>query len=135
MTQFSGSCLCGAVTYRADCVIKRIINCHCDDCRKTTGAVHATLVLVPEEGVRITGHTASFTHPADSGAAMTKRFCPSCGTQLFLTNSRGPGTLVIQAGTIAQKDLVAPQRNIFCDSAIPSTPIDADLPKFPGMAD
>jgi hypothetical protein len=48
MTQFNGSCLCGAVTYEADCEIQRIVNCHCIDCQKATGSVHTTMVFVPE---------------------------------------------------------------------------------------
>lgn len=133
MTQFSGSCLCGSITYEADCEIARIVNCHCHDCQTATGAVHATMVFVPEDGVKITGFPGSYTHMADSGAAMTKRFCSSCGTQLFSMNSRRAGAIGIRAGTITQKDIIKPQLNIYCDSAMPSTPMDAELPKFPKM--
>ncbi len=133
MTQFNGSCLCGAVTYEADCEIQRIVNCHCIDCQKATGSVHTTMVFVPQDGMIVKGYPSSYTHTADSGSAMTKRFCSSCGTQLFSINSRRAGVVGIRAGTISQKHLVTPQLNIFCDSAVPSTPMDDKLPKHRKM--
>jgi hypothetical protein len=133
MTQISGSCLCGAVTYEADCEIQRIVNCHCLDCQQATGSVHTTLVFVPEDAVKIKGYPSSYTHMADSGSTMVKRFCSSCGTQLFSMNSRRQGAIGIRAGTISQKHIVQPQLNIFCDSAVASTPMDDKLPKFGKM--
>ena len=133
MTQFSGSCLCGAVTYEADCEIQRIVNCHCLDCQQATGSVHTTLLFVAEEAVKIKGYPSSYTHMADSGSTMVKRFCSSCGTQLFSMNSRRQGAIGIRAGTISQKHIVKPQLNIFCDSAVASTPMDDKLPKHAKM--
>ena len=133
MTQFSGSCLCGAVTYQADGEIQRIINCHCLDCQQATGSVHTTLVFVPEAAVKIKGYPSSYTHLADSGSTMVKRFCSSCGTPLFSMNSRRQGVIGIRAGSISQKHIVEPQMNIFCDSAATSTPMDDKLPKHARM--
>ena len=133
MTQFNGSCLCGAVTYEADCEIQRIVNCHCLDCQQATGSVHTTLVFAPQEAVKIKGYPSSYTHMADSGSTMVKRFCSSCGTSMFSTNSRRQGTIGIRAGTIAQKHIIEPQLNIFCDSAVASTPMDDKLPKHARM--
>jgi hypothetical protein len=133
MPRISGGCLCGAITYQAHCDIARIINCHCSDCQRATGAVHATLIFVPEAEVKITGYPKSFHHSADSGAAMTKRFCEFCGTQLFSVNSNRPGTIGIRAGTLDDKSLVRPMMNIYLDSAVPSTPIDPALPQYRRM--
>ncbi len=133
MTQFSGSCFCGAVTYEADYEIQRIVNCHCLDCQQATGSVHTTLLFVAEEVVKIKGYPSSYTHMADSGSTMVKRFCSSCGTQLFSMNSRRQGAIGIRAGTISQKHIVKPQLNIFCDSAVASTPMDDKLPKHAKM--
>ena len=133
MTKFSGSCLCGAVTYEADCEIQRIFNCHCRDCQQATGSVYTTVLLVPEKDVKIKGYPASYTHMADSGATMIKRYCSSCGSPLFSMNSRRQGFIGIRAGTIAQKHIVEPQLNVFCDSAVASTPMDDKLPKHARM--
>ena len=133
MTTISGSCLCGTINYEADCEIQLVFNCHCLDCQKATGSVHTTVLFVPEKDVKIRGYPSSYTHMADSGATMIKRFCSSCGSQLFSMNSRRPGVMGIRAGTVSQKHLVEPQVNVYCDSAVASTPMDDKLPRHAKM--
>ena len=55
MPGFTGKCLCGAVSYTSheDPIVT--INCHCQDCRRSTGAVFGTNVMVPEDRVDISG--------------------------------------------------------------------------------
>ena len=36
--EHTGRCLCGAIRYRAGGAPKWIANCHCDSCRRVTGA-------------------------------------------------------------------------------------------------
>ena len=133
MTHLSGQCLCGAVTFTFDGDITRTANCHCSDCRAATGAAYATLIFVPEDGVSITGTLHEYHHKADSGSDMTKLFCPTCGSQMFTRNSKRAGTLGIRAGVTNERDEVKPQANVYKSSAIPSTPLDPDLPAFDKM--
>ena len=79
MPGFTGKCLCGAVSYTSheDPIVT--INCHCEDCRRSTGAVFGTNVMVPEDRVDISGELNRYTHTADSGNTMTKMFCPHAG--------------------------------------------------------
>lgn len=133
MTTLSGCCLCGAVSFQGDCDIKIIANCHCTDCRSVTGAAYATLVMVPEEDVKITGEVRAYNHTSDAGSAMTKLFCPTCGSQMFSKNSAREGLIAVRAGVVDQKAAVQPAFNVYCDSAIPSTPMNPELPAFPKM--
>ena len=133
MSEISGSCLCGKVSYKTEADPKAIINCHCTDCQKATGSVHATLLLFPEDEVSLSGSPSEFDHQADSGNTLTKIFCEKCGSQVAGRNTGRQGTITIRAGTVDQKSAVNPMMNIFCDSAIPSTPMNADLKSFPRM--
>ena len=133
MTKLSGSCLCGEVAYSADTDVKMIINCHCSDCQKATGSVHGTLVFIEEDALSINGNPSGFDHPADSGSTLTKLFCSKCGSQLFGRNTNRPGMIGIRAGTLDQKELIKPGVNIYCGSAIASTPMDPDLKAFEKM--
>lgn len=129
MTQFTGGCLCGSVTYVCEVEPPLIMNCHCLDCRKAMGSVHATTMFVPEEKVTINGYPRSYNHGADSGSGMTKLFCENCGSQLFSKNTNRPGTLGIRAGSADDVSVIRPKMNIFAESAVPTTPMDQQLPK------
>lgn len=131
MTKLSGACLCGAVTYSGDCDIVRTVNCHCTDCQKATGAVHGTLIFVPVAQLHVRGHLRDFVHQAESGATMTKRFCPNCGSQMLGLNSNRPGAVGIRAGTLDDKSLIRPQMNIWTKSAVASSSLDPNLPAYP----
>lgn len=133
MTQISGKCLCGDVSFDGDAEIKLMANCHCSDCRAATGAAYSTLVFVDPDEIAVSGAPKVFKHKADSGADMEKHFCANCGSQVFGTNSNRPGMVSIRAGVIDQTDVVKPAVNVFMDSRIPSTPIDESLKAFPKM--
>ena len=133
MTKLSGSCLCGAVSYEADCDIALALNCHCTDCQNATGSVFGTNVFVSEDEVTVTGTPSEYDHVSDRGAKMTKIFCPTCGSQLMGRKSGRAGMLSLRAGCLDQKDAIKPSMNIFCDSAVPSTVMDGALKTFPKM--
>jgi hypothetical protein len=133
MPALSGKCLCGNISFEADTEIKMMANCHCADCRATTGAVCATMVFVDESHVTVHGTPKAFEHTADSGAGMQKLFCPDCGSQLFGRNSNRAGLLSIRAGAIAQTELVKPAVNVFLSSKVESTPVDPALRGFEKM--
>ena len=127
MSVFSGKCLCGNVTYKCHAEPTIIFNCHCEDCRRATGSVFGTNFFVPEDELEIFGEVSSYSHTADSGSAMTKRFCPNCGSLLFGNNSAKSNVVSIRAGTVDQLDLIKPVVNVFMDSKVSSTSIDKNL--------
>ena len=133
MTEISGACLCGDVSFVSGGEIKMIINCHCNDCQKVTGSVHGTMVFVEEDKLEVHGVTREFQHPADSGNTLTKIFCPNCGSQLMGKNTGRQGVIGLRAGALDQKDVIQPGLNIFCDSAVPSTPMSNEVKQFPKM--
>ena len=63
MSDYTGGCLCGAVRYKVTGEPVRVANCHCNDCRKVTGASFTTNVFVKEEDLVIeSGVTKSYQH-------------------------------------------------------------------------
>ena len=127
MSIFTGSCLCGSVNYKSNSDPLVIQNCHCDQCRKATGSVYLTNLFIKEENFEITGEVNNYTHLSDAGNNMTKYFCPNCGSQVFGKNSGRPGIITIRAGTVNEKDIIKPIRNLFLKSKVPSTPINSNL--------
>ena len=133
MSIFTGSCLCGSVNYKSNSDPLVIQNCHCDQCRKATGSVYLTNLFIKEENFEITGEVNNYTHLSDAGNNMTKYFCPKCGSQVFGKNSGRPGIITILAGTVHEKDIIKPIRNLFLKSKVPSTPINSNLEACEGM--
>lgn len=133
MAEFTGKCLCGRVSYKSHAKPTLILNCHCEDCRRSTGAVYGTNVMVAEDKVEIHGEVSTFNHKAKSGNIMTKRFCPHCGTLMFGNSSGRTNVVSIRAGTVDQTDIIKPVMNVFVDSKVSSTPMHDDLPQASEM--
>ena len=133
MAEFTGKCLCGRVSYKSHAKPTLILNCHCEDCRRSTGAVYGTNVMVAEDQVEIHGEVSTFNHKAKSGNIMTKRFCPHCGTLMFGNSSGRTNVVSIRAGTVNQTAIIKPVMNVFVDSKVTSTPMHDDLPQASEM--
>jgi len=124
----TGSCLCGQVAYKAEAEPVFAAHCHCDDCRKNTGAAYAPLVFVPAKSLTWQGETRAYTHTADSGSIMTKHFCTQCGTQLFGSNANRNDRIHIKVGTLDDASWFQPWYNVFASRRLPSTPINTEVP-------
>lgn len=133
MTKLTGQCLCGAVKYEADGDIMMQGNCHCTDCRQSSGSTFGTLLFMAEKDVKVTGEVKSFEHSVDSGNALVKEFCPTCGSQMFGKNKGRPGSLAIKVGTINEQDEVKPQFNVYTSSKMACTELDPSIPAFEKM--
>ena len=133
MAEFTGKCLCGHVSYKSHVKPILILNCHCEDCRRSTGAVYGTNVMVAEDQLEIHGEVSIFEHKAKSDNTMTKRFCPNCGTLMFGNSSGRTNVVSIRAGTVDQTDIIQPVMNVFVDSKVTSTPVHDDLPQASEM--
>ncbi|MEE2661858.1 MAG: GFA family protein [Pseudomonadota bacterium] len=119
MAEYTGSCLCGKVKYKIEGEPLRVAQCHCDDCRKATGSAFATNIFVKEANLTLLqGDTRSFEHVADSGNAMVKEFCGSCGSQLFGHGAGRPGLKSVKIGSIEDIGSILPDVEVFTSSAL-----------------
>jgi len=133
MTKFSGGCLCGAIRYEVSGDIVRMVNCHCDDCRRNTGASFATNIFFNSEDVQVTkGEPRSFEHVSDAGNRKIKEFCPTCGSQLFSSTIGRPLTSV-KVGSIEDANFVKPTANLYCKRALSYSHLSDDLKNFQEM--
>ena len=131
--KFSGKCFCGKVSYKSHAEPVLVLNCHCEDCRRSTGAIYGANVMVSEDQLEIHGEVSIFSHTAKSGNTMTKRVCKTCGTLMFGNSSGRTNVVSIRGGTVDQTDMINPVMNVFVDSKISSTPMNNDLPQVSEM--
>ena len=133
MSEFTGSCHCGEISYTFSGEPLRQVNCHCKNCQKTSGGPYLANIFVSEDNLLIKGSPKVYQHLADSGNQMTKKFCGNCGAQMFSLGSGRPGIVSIRGGTIDNLEIIQPTLNIFVSSKIPSTPLNESLSTFEKM--
>lgn len=76
----SGSCMCGAVTFRVSCALKPPDACHCTQCRKFSGH-YSVGTDVPRSAVDISG--AENITWYYSSPKVRRGFCAHCGCSMF----------------------------------------------------
>ena len=116
-----GSCLCGQVRYTVDGPLRPVINCHCVQCRKTSGH-HVAATSAARDDVTIEGNVTWF-HASDTAR---RGFCATCGSSWFWDGSGA--NLSIHAGTLDGPTGLETAGNIFCADKGDYYTLDADLP-------
>ena len=127
---FEGGCRCGAVRYVCNSEPAMMAHCHCRDCQYSSGGPYATLVIVPEDSLEITGTVKDFSLTADSGKDVTRKFCPECGTPVFSKPEVLEGMMVIKAPSMDDPSWIEPAFHMFTDSDQPWTEVSGEIPSF-----
>ena len=125
----SGYCLCNSIKYVINEEIKSVVNCHCKTCKKITGGAFETIAVVGEKSIEvITGQELLKTFRINENA--DKNFCSICGTPIYNQVDKYPGFSMVHIGSLDQPFLIAPAKNIFCESMLPWVKGIADLKCF-----
>ena len=131
MTDHSGSCLCGTVSFEITGEFDSFYLCHCHYCQKDTGSAHAANLFSQSAGlVWRSGADAvtSFTLP---GTRHSRCFCKLCGSAL--PNTQVAGLLVVPAGCLDTDTPLSPTAHIFTSSKAAWDGESGELPKFEGQ--
>ncbi len=129
-----GGCLCGAARYRVDVPPMAINACHCQDCRKLTGAANLLMVAVPRDGFHhLSGAVDRFRKRADSGREVDIIRCAVCGTRLWHEPLASPALLFFAAGTLDESDWAIPTSHIWIEKAAPGTSFQPDAIQVQGQ--
>jgi hypothetical protein len=105
-----GGCLCGAVRYETEGELRKVVACHCTQCRKQSGHF-AAMTSVPHSRFKITRDEALSWYSASPLAQ--RGFCRNCGSNLFWQPT-GEARISIAAGTFDGALGVPIAMHIFC---------------------
>ena len=126
----TGGCLCGVIRYEATGEPLQMAHCHCERCRRSTGAVYATGVCFPVEAVIWTQEEpASY----QSSEGFARLFCSNCGSSVAQHNL-STGTMWPLAGTLDHPESVAPEYHMFTKDQISWVKLDDGLPRYTTFA-
>jgi hypothetical protein len=90
----AGGCRCGLVRFRAQGAPFRVGVCHCESCRRATGAAFATYVDYLEDKVTIEGAAAVWS----STPGVERLFCPRCGSPIAFRDQDEPRLMCLHLG-------------------------------------
>jgi hypothetical protein len=105
-----GSCLCGDVRFEVREPLRKVVGCHCTQCRKTTGHYLAA-TAVPLEQFKLTRDAGLKWYRSSDDAQ--RGFCGNCGSTLFWkANARD--YIAIAAGALDGETGLKLVGHIFC---------------------
>jgi hypothetical protein len=127
--KLEGRCYCGNVRYVAEGEPMLQAQCHCRECQYITGGAPNTFIVMPAAGHKYTKGTPKAFTRSDLERAVTREFCPDCGTHLA-TKPPGRPVVVVKVGTLDDPKQFTPQMAIFTVDKQPFHQIPEGLKTF-----
>ena len=125
----TGKCLCGAVRFEAKGPSFRVIACHCESCRRHTGAPMAALTVFSKDQVHWSGEERRVY---ESQPGVGRAFCPNCGSSLtWETTHPHYGTIcAIHVSSFDDPDAQKPSAHSFYPEKLCWFDSADDLPRY-----
>ena len=95
-----GNCNCGQVTFEAGAPSADVYVCHCSICRRATGTIGVTVIVVPTSDFSWKSGTELTKHWKMPGQDWQCTFCTECGSHLPGKNDEA--SVYIPAGLISE---------------------------------
>jgi hypothetical protein len=125
----AGECLCRAVRYEVADRFAYALNCHCSNCRRTTGSAFKPFAGIARDRFSVVkGHDHLMIH----GDELTHdAHCARCGSLLYSVVRDGRFVHVAM-GTLLDDPSIRPTAHIFVGSKAPWFTIGDGLPQYVG---
>jgi hypothetical protein len=127
----SGKCFCGAVRYAVADDFVYAANCHCSNCRRTTGSAFKPFAGIERDKLTLMrGQDDLMIYGDEEG---NNTHCKRCGSLLYSVVRAG-AYVHVAMGTLVDDPAIRPNKHIFVGSKAPWFEITDDLPQFEGHA-
>ena len=123
---YEGGCLCGGIRYRATGAPIGTCHCHCEQCRRHSGAIMASTVGFAAENIAWLNEEPTLYQ---SSSACARSFCPKCGSSIA-HHWVDIGTTWPFIGTLDFPESVTPEFHMFTEERIPWVKFDDGLPSY-----
>jgi hypothetical protein len=125
--RLAGKCFCGAVHYAVADEFLYAMNCHCSNCRRTTGSAFKPFAGIERGKLGITKGPDDRMIFGDENANDTH--CKRCGSLLYSVVRDG-AFVHVALGTLVDDPTIRPTKHIFVGSKAPWFTITDDLPQY-----
>ena len=133
-TKTTGGCLCGSVRYETTGEPFAINYCHCQSCRKHSGAPVVSLAGYQVAQVQFSGAERK---RYESSPGAFRAFCENCGTPLTWEgdgDDLGP-IIEFHISTFDDPERMVPTSHAFEPERLSWFDVADDLPRFEGFSD
>ena len=125
----TGKCYCGTVHYEVADEFKYALNCHCSNCRRTTGSAFKPFAGIERAKLTVTeGSNDLLIYGSDKAH---DAHCGKCGSLLYSVVRNG-AFVHVTLGTLVDAPTIRPSHHIFVGSKAPWFTITDDLPQYEG---
>lgn len=122
----NGSCLCGSVSFKVSCELKRPDACHCVQCRKFSGHYFVS-TDVPRHAVQIIGgENITWYRTSEK---VRRGFCSICGCSMFF-DPPAKDWIGIAMGAIDDPSGTSTELHVFVAEKGDYYEIDDGLPQY-----
>ena len=123
----AGECFCRAVGYAVADEFTHAMNCHCSNCRRTTGAAFKPFAGIARDRLSVARGADNIKIHGD--AANHDAHCGRCGSLLYSVVRDG-AFVHVAMGTLVDEPSIRPTAHIFVGSKAPWFAITDDLPQY-----
>ena len=95
-----GGCFCGKIRFSTTKDPNLVVNCHCDNCKRSVGAPFVTWAVFEKESIIF--NESPLTHTASNRAIRT--FCATCGTSITYWHPNRKNELDITVGCLDEAE-------------------------------
>src|SRR5262245_19235008 len=121
-----GRCECRAVRYRVADTFLYAANCHCSNCRASTGSAFKPFAGIERDKLEVVEGADTLLVWGDDNANHTR--CGICGSLLYSVVRDG-AFVHVALGSLADAPTIRPSEHIFVGSKAPWFEIADDLPQ------
>jgi hypothetical protein len=126
-----GGCYCGKVRYKSEGPVLLKAECLCRECQYITGGGSLHIMAVPLAGFALTKGAVKDFQRSDIDHAVTRQFCPDCGTHLFTRAPALKEAIIIKVGSLDDLgQYEGPDSTNFACDARPYHRLPTDIPVF-----
>lgn len=122
-----GGCLCGELRYQ---VTRDPIDtgyCHCEICRRSTGAPVLVWASFPIDSFSYTKGQPKIFHSSSNGQ---RQFCAECGTQICYRDTLNAETVDVNVGSLDSPQAYPPGCHIYTKDQISWFETTDHLPRY-----
>jgi hypothetical protein len=121
-----GTCECGAVRYQVADEFRYAANCHCSNCRASTGSAFKPFAGIERAQLEVTKGADKLLIWGDADNNHTR--CAVCGSLLYSVVRDGR-YVHVALGSLADEPSIRPTEHIFVGSKAPWFEITDELPQ------